>query len=194
MQYHSFLCQSCNQEISVPPAAIGKSATCPCGAIIVVPTTEDDLAYRKKAISKRHLAKARRRDSRRQKRAENQAETQRAKQLSQIDRANRQVTRARQQEERIQQIITRKPQSSSTSALIFGILALATCWTILGGLGFGFVGLLYDTGRRGCTRSSLATAGFVCNSVAVALTAILMIIYISAVGAWGLVAAAIFGS
>jgi len=67
MALHRFVCGECHREVSVAPAAIGKQATCLCGAFVTVPTAEQDTALRLQRIRD---AEAATEDQRRQKEAD----------------------------------------------------------------------------------------------------------------------------
>lgn len=71
-----------------------------------------------------------------------------------------------------------------TTALVLGIIAVVTCWTVVGGILLGALGLIFGLIGRGranrneATNGGVATAGAITGVVGLVLAIVLLVVFI----------------
>ena len=109
MAWHKFLCPKCQKEVSVPRQAIGKQGKCLCGGVVLVPTPEQDTAFRRLLEQKRQaeFEERRRQAETEQRRKDEERIRQKQARAREADerRQQQEAARARQEAERAQRAV-----------------------------------------------------------------------------------------
>ena len=105
MAWHRVTCRSCGKEASVPAKAIGRKATCVfCGEVMVVPTAQEEAAYRASLEKEREAeAEAERR----------RAEEERLRKEAAIEQKRRQKEEAKSKKKAAKALAQRKKQAEA---------------------------------------------------------------------------------